>query len=115
MDAPTSEKRRHPRVPLDSVTAWIYSEHGRPTAPEHCPVINVSLEGMLFKAKRLYEPGQLLMLTLRVPNDPGETKLHAAVVHCRQQEEDRWVGVQFKDSQDPAHETLRAYVRSALS
>jgi hypothetical protein len=94
------ERRRYPRISLNHVTVEVYSTLGELTSPEFCFIINVSGNGMLFKAEIKgsgYEAGMLLRLTFVLPDDNIVIRTDATAIHVRVTELSQYVGVQFKN------------------
>lgn len=94
------DRRRYPRVSLNHVTVEVYSNLGQLTSPEFCFIINVSENGMLFKAELQgsgYEAGLLLRLTFVLPDHNIVIRTDAIVIHVRVTELSQYVGVQFKN------------------
>jgi hypothetical protein len=94
------DRRRYPRVSLNHVTVEVYSDLGQLTSPEFCFIINVSENGMLFKAELQdsnYKAGTLLRLTFVLPENNIVIRTDAVAIHVRVTELSQYVGVQFKN------------------
>jgi len=94
------ERRRYPRVSLNHVTVEVYSNLGQLTSPEFCFIINVSENGMLFKAdgnEPGYETSMLLRLTFVLPDNNIVIRTDATAIHVRVTDLSQYVGVQFRN------------------
>jgi hypothetical protein len=111
------DRRRYPRVSLNHVTVEVYSALGQLTSPEFCFIINVSENGMLFKAEVQesgYDAGMLLRLTFVLPENNIVIRTDAAIVHVRVTELSQYVGVQFKNLGLAETKLIRDYVARSI-
>lgn len=111
------ERRRYPRVSLNHVTVEVYSSFGELTNPEFCFIINVSENGMLFKAESkdvLFESGMLVRVTFVLPDGNIVVRSDAIAVHVRATDLAQYVGVQFKNLGIAESKLLRDYVEKSM-
>jgi hypothetical protein len=111
------ERRRYPRVSLNHVTVEVYSTLGELTCPEFCFIINVSENGMLFKAEIKgsgYKAGMLLRLTFVLPENNIVIRTDATAIHVRATELSQYVGVQFKNVSLAESKLIRDFVARSI-
>jgi hypothetical protein len=111
------DRRRYPRVSLNHVTVEVYSDLGQLTSPEFCFIINVSENGMLFKAeiqKSGYTAGMLLRLTFVLSENNIVIRTDATTIHVRVTELSQYVGVQFRNLSLAENKLLRDFVSKSL-
>jgi PilZ domain len=107
------DRRQYPRVSLNHVTVEVYSELGQLTSPEFCFIINVSENGMLFKAdaqKSGYGASMHLRLTFVLPDNNIVIRTDATAIHVRATELSQYVGVQFKNLSLAEIKLIREFV-----
>lgn len=111
------ERRRYPRVSLTHVTVEVYSSFGELTSPEFCFIINVSENGMLFKAESkemVFESGMLVRVTFVLPDGNIVIRSDATAIHVRVTDLSQYVGVQFKNLGIAESKLLRNYVEKSV-
>jgi hypothetical protein len=111
------ERRRYPRVSLTHVTVEVYSSFGELTSPEFCFIINVSENGMLFKAEskeKIFESGMLVRVTFVLPDGNIVVRSDATAIHVRVTDLSLYVGVQFKNLGIAERKLLRDYVEKSV-
>lgn len=95
------EKRRAPRLTLDSVTVEVYlpeqSTADHLELSEICSVGNISEGGLMFAGEKNYEKGQILRLTFLLPDSIIIIRADAVVVYSKSHKNSFQVGVYFKD------------------
>jgi hypothetical protein len=112
-----SERRRYPRVSLNHVTVEVYSTLGELTSPEFCFIINVSENGMLFKAEIQgagYETGMQLRLTFVLPENNIVVRTDATAIHVRVTDLSQYIGVQFRNLGLAETKLIRDYVAKSI-
>ena len=112
------EKRKHPRVELDSVTVEIYSSTTHMTDPEIsdiCTVINLSENGMRFESNSRYNQAILLRLTFLLPESMVIIRTDAIVVNSLQTANKFETGVQFKNLGIAEHKILQHFIDKMLA
>jgi hypothetical protein len=110
---PGRERRQYPRVSLNHVTVEVYSETGRITTSQFCFIINVSENGMLFKADvkgMPYDPDSDLRITFVLPDNNIVVRTDAAIIHVRLTELSQYVGIQFKNVDAEQAAMIREFV-----
>ena len=111
------ERRRYPRVSLNHVTVEVYSDLGQLTGPEFCFIINVSENGMLFKADLQepgYDAGMLLRLTFVIPDNSIVIRTDATAIHVRVTELSQYVGVQFRNLSLAEVKLIRDFISKSI-
>jgi len=95
---------------MDNVTVEVYTAQGAPASQEVCPVVNVSIGGMLFRAALRYEIDQFVRLTFAPPEGTVSIRTDARVAHWHVSAEGKFVGVQFGALGAPESASIAAYV-----
>lgn len=95
------ERRHFPRVETDYVTVEVYKPGMHPSeteVEEICPVINLSENGMKFRAEQNFNNGQCLKLTFVLPDSMVVIRTDATIVYIFQTRDKNIldIGVQFK-------------------
>lgn len=92
----TTEKRIHPRVPLEDVTVEIYAGTNMTDSVDICSIINLSRSGMLFGTHHTYPVSQVLRLTFVLPESIVIFRTNATVMHTYRERMMNFVGVHFE-------------------
>ena len=114
-----TERRQYPRVDIDFVTVEVYSSlliTEPPKVAEICSMINLSENGMMFKADNAFEQGALLRLTFILHESPIIIRTDATVVHVNSdRRHEREIGVQFKNIGLTEQRLIRHFVEKNLT
>jgi hypothetical protein len=96
-----SERRHYPRIKIDYVTVEVYPSEieSRSTEIEEiCPVVNISENGMCFRAEHSFSNSQILRITFVLPDSIVIIRTDAIVVHISKHDKNtNDFGVQFKN------------------
>jgi c-di-GMP-binding flagellar brake protein YcgR len=106
------DRRRFERVSVDFVTVEVFSASDEPDSSEMCFVINISENGMMFRASQQYQRGQKLRITFSLPIRDTIIRTNALVIHTQELSSSKFVGVQFKDLGIAEHRLLRDFIQS---
>ena len=114
------EQRHYPRVPLTHVSVDVYDSAGRPDKPELCFIVNISEAGMLFKTDSRtetedYSNDKRVRLTFILPDNNIIIRIDAVIVHTRESELFRYIGVQFKNVGTAEQNYLKDFVAKFLT
>ena len=109
--ASVPERRKEVRVPIDNVTVEVYTPQGVPASREVCDMVNISVGGMLFRALRPYDIGQMVRLTFTIQESPAPVHAGAKVVHWHVAPNGKFVGVQFGDLGVSERMAVEKYVK----
>ncbi|NLE02128.1 MAG: PilZ domain-containing protein [Fibrobacter sp.] len=114
------ERRNFPRIDVDYVTVEVYATdiktHQTLHVEEICPVINLSENGMRFKAEHSFSTGQLLRLTFVLPDSIVIIRTNAIVVHyLKKSRKAGETGVQFKDLGISEQKLIRHFINKTIS
>jgi c-di-GMP-binding flagellar brake protein YcgR len=104
------ERRKSPRIIVESVTVEVYKKEGEPEAPEICDVINISETGMMFISRKTYDINQLLRVTFVLPDSMLIIRTNATTVHFQKKTLKNVIGVQFAKLGPPERYALHAFV-----
>ena len=114
MHTPVEEKRRHVRVPIESVTVEVYSPEGDLDHPEICSILNISEAGMLYDCSQRYAPPQALRLTFMLPDSIVIIRTDAVVVHAYRQGDSSCIGVRFVKLDSAERSAIKRFVQKVM-
>jgi c-di-GMP-binding flagellar brake protein YcgR len=113
----SQERRQYPRVSLTHVSVEVYDSTGMLETPEFCFIINVSENGMLFKADKKsdrYKEKNRVRLTFTLPENAVVIRTDALIIHSQETDLSVYVGVQFKNLPVPDQKSLQDFIQKTL-